>query len=86
MYAHYQPGSYNLTADDIDGICAIYALPGRRPTELDSGTTIVPVSIQEVPPCDPTPRTASARRAGPLVAAATTSGVHDCDPGGSRRG
>jgi Matrixin len=56
MYAFYKPGSDDLTSDDVGGICAIYSPSGTRATEFDAGTAIVPVTVQEGTPCDPTPR------------------------------
>ena len=50
MYAHYQPGSTamrNLTSDDVQGICSIYAPDGTR----GSAAGAVPELS-----CDPTPR------------------------------
>ncbi len=48
MFAHYKPGgAVTPTADDVAGICAIYAPGGNRATTLG----VVPET-----PCDPTPR------------------------------
>jgi hypothetical protein len=66
MYAHYKPGSYSLTSDDIAGICAIYAPSGTRATEQDSGTAIVPITVTETTPCDPTPRHGFGSQCGPM--------------------
>lgn len=51
MFANYTPGSSalrNLTADDVAGICTIYA--------PDSVRAAVGSAIKEAPQCDPTPR------------------------------
>jgi hypothetical protein len=50
MYAHYQPGSTamrNLTSDDVQGICSIYAPDGTRAAAAGA--------VPELS-CDPTPR------------------------------
>jgi hypothetical protein len=50
MFAHYQPGSIamrNLSSDDVNGICSVYAPNGTRSTNTGAVTEGV---------CDPTPR------------------------------
>jgi hypothetical protein len=76
MFAHYKPGSYTLTSDDVSGICSIYSPSGTRATEQDSGTAIVPVTVPEGTPCDPTPRHGFGSQCGPMgaPAASTSSG------------
>ena len=61
--------------------------PAPAPTELDAGTAIVPVTVQEAAPCDPTPRHGFGSQCGPLGSPpATTSGVHDRGRTGERAG
>jgi hypothetical protein len=83
MYAHYKPGSYALTTDDIEGICSIYAPSGARSTEQDSGTAIVPITVQEVTPCDPTPRHGYGSQCGPFGTPAPTSSSSCAISGGA---
>jgi len=55
MYAHYTPGEdvmRSLTADDVSGICTIYAPDGNR--EVAQAASATGVLMQEA--CDPTPR------------------------------
>jgi hypothetical protein len=55
MFAHYQPGSTamrGLTADDVHGICSIYAPDGTRAVDK----SVVPSGAVAADACDPTPR------------------------------
>jgi hypothetical protein len=55
MFAHYTPGSTamrNLTADDVDGICSIYAPDGVRQVD----PTVAPGGQMQATACDSTPR------------------------------
>ncbi len=83
MFAHYKAGSTALTSDDVAGICTIYEPGGARATEQDAGTAIVPVSVQEETPCDPTPRHGFGSQCGPRPDAGDDDVVELRDFGGA---
>ena len=81
MFAHYQTGSTamrNLTADDVSGICTIYAPDGTRTVDK----SVVATGKVAADACDPTPRHGFASECG---AAAPKKGCSVARVGGEGR-